>query len=56
MAEKAFKPCEGCPSKAACKKAGKCMMKEKKMAKGGKVPALAIMIGVPAPMKKKAKK
>lgn len=50
MATKAFKPCEGCPSKAECKKAGKCM-KDKKMAKGGKVPALAIMIGVPA-MKK----
>lgn len=55
MAEKAFKACEGCPNKAACKKAGKCMG-SKKMAKGGKVPALAIMIGVPAPMKKKGKK
>ena len=27
---KEFKPCPGCPTLAKCKKAGKCMMKEKK--------------------------
>ena len=59
MAAKSFKPCADCPSAAACKKAGKCMMKEKKMAKGGMPkkgsPDLVIMLGV-APAKKKAKK
>ena len=40
--KKAFKPCEGCPTPAKCKAAGKCM------AKGGK-PALAIMIGIAKP-------
>jgi hypothetical protein len=24
-----FKPCSGCPTPAKCKKAGKCLMKEK---------------------------
>lgn len=26
----AFKPCASCKSKAACKKAGRCMMKKRK--------------------------
>ena len=29
-AKKGFKPCAGCPSPAACKKAGKCKKKAKK--------------------------
>ena len=45
--KKAFKPCEGCPSPAKCKSAGKCMAKEGK----GK-PTLAIMIGMPKKMNK----
>jgi hypothetical protein len=51
--KKAFKPCEGCPSPAKCKAAGKCL--KAKMAKGGKVgkePVLAIMIGMPKGKKK----
>ena len=61
--KKAFKPCEGCPSPAKCKAAGKCL--KAKMAKGGlssgkqspagkatKTPVLAIMIGVPKAKKK----
>ncbi len=56
---KGFKPCEGCPSPAKCKAAGKCL--KAKMAKGGsasKKPVLAIMIGVgkPMPAKKPAAK
>ena len=54
---KKFKPCEGCPSPAKCKAAGKCL--KAKMAKGGKVgktPVLAIMIGVPKASKMKGKK
>ena len=56
--KKAFKPCEGCPSPAKCKAAGKCL--KAKMAKGGsasKKPVLAIMIGMgkPPAAKKKAK-
>ena len=56
--KKAFKPCEGCPSPAKCKAAGKCLMA--KMSKGGsasKKPVLAIMIGMgkPPAAKKKAK-
>lgn len=43
--KKAFKPCEGCPTPAKCKAAGKCMAKEGKSAK----PAIAIMIGVAQP-------
>jgi hypothetical protein len=46
--KKAFKPCEGCPTPAKCKAAGKCMAKE---GKGGK-PAIAIMIGVAKPAAK----
>jgi hypothetical protein len=49
--KKAFKPCEGCPSPAKCKAAGKCLAKE---GKGGK-PMVAIMIGVGKPMKAKKK-
>jgi len=45
--KKAFKPCEGCPSPAKCKAAGKCMAKEGK----GKA-AIAIMIGMPKKMNK----
>jgi hypothetical protein len=54
--KKAFKPCEGCPSPAKCKAAGKCL--KAKMAKGGKVgktPVLAIMIGMPKAPKAKKK-
>jgi hypothetical protein len=55
MVKKDFKPCEGCPTPAKCKAAGKCMAKE---SKGGK-PAFAVMIAVgkPAakPMTKKGK-
>ncbi len=53
---KKFKPCEGCPSPAKCKAAGKCL--KAKMAKGGKVgktPVLAIMIGMPKAPKAKKK-
>ena len=45
--KKSFKPCEGCPSPAKCKAAGKCMAKEGK----GKA-AIAIMIGMPKKMAK----
>ena len=48
--KKAFKPCEGCPTPAKCKAAGKCMAKESK----GK-PAIAIMIDVAKPKAKMAK-
>ena len=54
--KKAFKPCEGCPSPAKCKAAGKCL--KAKMAKGGsasKKPILAIMIGMPKAPKAKKK-
>lgn len=54
--KKAFKPCEGCPSPAKCKAAGKCL--KAKMAKGGsasKKPVLAIMIGMPKAPKAKKK-
>ena len=49
--KKAFKPCEGCPTPAKCKAAGKCLAKE---GKGGK-PTIAIMIGVGKPIKAKKK-
>ena len=49
--KKAFKPCEGCPTPAKCKAAGKCMAKE---GKNGK-PAIAIMIGIAKPAAKKKK-
>ncbi len=52
--KKAFKPCEGCPTPAKCKAAGKCMAKEGKEGKNGK-PMVAIMIGVGKPMKAKKK-
>lgn len=42
--KKAFKPCEGCPTPAKCKAAGKCMAKEGK--------GIAIMIGVAKPAAK----
>jgi len=45
--KKAFKPCEGCPTPAKCKAAGKCLAKEGK----GK-PMVAIMIGVGKAKKK----
>ena len=51
--KKAFKPCEGCPSPAKCKAAGKCL--KAKMSKGGKAtkgPVVAIMIGMPKGKKK----
>lgn len=50
MAAKKFMPCEGCPSPAACKKAGKCMMKAEKAnkpARGSKGVAVLIAVGVP---------
>lgn len=54
-----MKTCAGCPNPAACAKAGKCMMAEKKMAKGGAVKkpgaAVAIMIAMPAKGKGKTK-
>jgi hypothetical protein len=55
-----MKTCAGCPNPAACKKAGKCLMAEKKMAKGGAVKkkpgaAVAIMIAMPAKGKGKTK-
>ena len=56
--KKAFKPCEGCPTPAKCKAAGKCMAKESKESKGSKgakTPAVAIMIGVAKPKAKMAK-
>jgi hypothetical protein len=52
--KKAFKPCEGCPTPAKCKGAGKCLAKEGKEGKGGK-PVIAIMIGVGKPVKAKKK-
>jgi len=52
--KKAFKPCEGCPTPAKCKAAGKCLAKEGKGGKGGK-DALVIMVGVGKPMKAKKK-
>jgi hypothetical protein len=48
---KAFKPCAGCPSPAKCKKAGKCLMKEKGAA--GKAPSLMIAIAIPKAKKGK---
>jgi hypothetical protein len=51
-----MKTCAGCPNPAACKKAGKCLMAEKKMAKGKKPgAAVAIMIAMPAKGKGKTK-
>lgn len=49
--KKTFKPCEGCPTPAKCKAAGKCMAKEGKGGKG----ALVIMVGVAKPTKAKKK-
>jgi hypothetical protein len=45
-AAKAFKPCSGCPTPAKCKKAGKCLMKEKaKMpSKGSKKPTGGMLV------------
>ena len=53
MPAKKFMPCEGCPNPAACKKAGKCMMKDKanKPQRGGK--GVAIMVAVVVPKKRK---
>ena len=48
--KKAFKPCEGCPTPAKCKTAGKCMAKEGKGKSG-----IAIMIGITKPKAKMAK-
>lgn len=47
--KKTMKTCEGCPSPAKCKAAGKCMAKE------GKTMGIAIMIGVGKPVKAKKK-
>ena len=52
--KKTFKPCEGCPTPAKCKAAGKCLAKEGKAGKGGK-DALVIMVGIGKPMKAKKK-
>jgi len=48
--KKTFKPCEGCPTPAKCKAAGKCMAE----GKGGK-GALVIMVGMAKPTKAKKK-
>jgi hypothetical protein len=54
--KKAFKTCEGCPSPAKCKAAGKCLAKEGKGGKSvGGAPTIAIMVGVGKPMKAKKK-
>lgn len=55
MAAKKFMPCEGCPSPAACKKAGKCMMKADKANKPvrGAKGSVAIMVAVGMPKGKK---
>ena len=53
---KKFKPCEGCPSPAKCKAAGKCLMKENKKAKGGAVKGPSIMVAIAIPKAKKGKK
>ena len=56
-----MKACAGCPNPAACAKAGKCLMADKKkMAKGGAVKgkkpaAIAVMIAMPAKGKGKTK-
>jgi len=44
-----MKMCEGCPSPAACKKAGKCLMKDKanKPQRGAKGMAVLIAVGMP---------
>jgi len=47
--KKTFKPCEGCPTPAKCKAAGKCLAKE---GKGGGKPVIAIMVGVGKAKKK----
>jgi hypothetical protein len=51
--KKTFKPCEGCPTPAKCKAAGKCMA-EGKEGKAGK-GALVIMVGMAKPTKAKKK-
>jgi hypothetical protein len=58
---KNFKPCAGCPSPAKCKKAGKCLMKEKGMSKAnkgvaGKAKGPSVMIAIAIPKAKKGKK
>lgn len=57
MPAKKFMPCEGCPSPAACKKAGKCMMKSDKANKPvrGAKSGIAVMIAVGMPKKGKKK-
>jgi hypothetical protein len=53
---KTFKPCAGCPSPAACAKAGKCMMAEskpKKMMGGGYAMKTPMMAKGGAAVKKK---
>lgn len=52
--KKTMKTCEGCPSPAKCKAAGKCMAENGKAGKG-KSMGIAIMIGVGKPMKAKKK-
>ena len=44
-----MKMCEGCSSPAACKKAGKCLMKDKanKPQRGAKGMAVLIAVGMP---------
>ena len=55
MPAKKFMPCEGCPSPAACKKAGKCMMKADKANKParGKDKGVSVLIAVGMPKKGK---
>lgn len=52
--KKTMKTCEGCPSPAKCKAAGKCMAENGKAGKG-KPMGIAIMIGVGKPVKAKKK-
>jgi hypothetical protein len=52
-AVKAFKPCSGCPTPAKCKKAGKCLMKEKaKMPSKGSKKASEGMLVIPVRLAK----
>lgn len=55
MPAKKFMPCEGCPSPAACKKAGKCMDKAEKANKPvrGAKGSMAVIIAVGMPKKGK---
>jgi hypothetical protein len=54
---KGFKPCSGCPTPAKCKKAGKCLMKEKaKMPSKGSKKASEGMLVIPVRLAKSTAK